>query len=733
MAELVDERRAVHSALSEYDMHGWLWEKHAGARPEPVRSTYLKEVAACDLYIGLFWPGYGPYTIEEYEHARRHKKGCLIYEKYIDTDKRDPLLQAFLEEIQRVKNPDGLTVCRFETPEELGEQIQKDVMHLLISHFRETRQQPSHPPGTGNRWHAPKPPPFDKAFVGRQADLDTLIAHLFAGQDAAITGKATNAALQGMGGIGKTYLARKLGMELQKAFPGGVMWIEVGPQVSDEASAQVPLRKLASYIPDGVPPAGRLHPEQLAALIEEHTQERLLVVFDDVWHQAPLRFLARALPANAVRLVTTRYANIAQTLGGKMVRLDRLSPQDGLALLEDRLDCRGDTSYRAELEQLVALLDGHALALDIAAALIKKRPSCVRAVQMVLDHLRQGIGHGKLSNLVLPPSEERDENLEKTLALSYERMSAEQQRHFRATGVFAAEAPITVEAMGAVWDMNDLNDVQNGLFELVDLALLSEVEEKDDVSYRQHGLLRVYAYALLEKAGELAVTCRAHAQYYTDMVERTEVVEHTRLEQHIQNLLVALEWTDDNDPVLFSELLDGLRQFFLNRGRSALLETYLPKAVAAAKATGNKFREANLLQSLGDLERRLGNIDEARAHYDAALPLFQSERARLGEASVYTRLGDMFVAQEDWTQARIYYEQALPLFLAEREPIGQANTLIDLGRARFELGEHDQGMLDVQEAARLYHFIRNDGWACRAEQYLAEMRRRLEEAGGSEV
>jgi len=37
------------------------------------------------------------------------------------------------------------------------------------------------------------------------------------------------------------------------------------------------------------------------------------------------------------------------------------------------------------------------------------------------------------------------------------------------------------------------------------------------------------------------------------------------------------------------------------------------------RAERARLGEANLLQSLGDLERRLGNIDEARAHYDAAL------------------------------------------------------------------------------------------------------------------
>jgi len=142
MTELAPERQAIQTALSHYAMQGWLWEKDAGARSEPIDSTYLKEVEACDLYIGLFWLGYGPYTIEEYEHARKHKKPCLIYEKYVELDKRDPSLIAFLETIQQVKNPDGMTVYRFQTPKQLAEQVKKDVIRLLTTTFQDSRKQP---------------------------------------------------------------------------------------------------------------------------------------------------------------------------------------------------------------------------------------------------------------------------------------------------------------------------------------------------------------------------------------------------------------------------------------------------------------------------------------------------------------------------------------------------------------------------------------------------------------
>lgn len=141
-AELAQERQAVRDALAEYQMKGWLWELDAGARPEPIDSTYLSEVAVCDIYIGLFWLHYGPYTIEEFEYARKLDKPCLIYEKHLELERRDPRLQAFLNEIERVKNPDGLTVCWFDAKEKLAHQVQDDVMRLLTTVFRETRNQP---------------------------------------------------------------------------------------------------------------------------------------------------------------------------------------------------------------------------------------------------------------------------------------------------------------------------------------------------------------------------------------------------------------------------------------------------------------------------------------------------------------------------------------------------------------------------------------------------------------
>ena len=109
-------------------MYCWIWEEDAGARPETIRSTYLHEVEACDIYLGLFWLGYGPYTIEEYEYARAQNKHCLIYEKHVNIENRDPQLMQFLKHIEKVNSADSLTVRRFTDAEELADFVQQDVI-----------------------------------------------------------------------------------------------------------------------------------------------------------------------------------------------------------------------------------------------------------------------------------------------------------------------------------------------------------------------------------------------------------------------------------------------------------------------------------------------------------------------------------------------------------------------------------------------------------------------------
>ncbi len=135
MEELAAERAAVKEALGELRIDAWLFEKDAGARPGSIEQTFLDEVEAADLYLGLFWNGWGNYTREEYEHAGTHHKDRLVYEKRTELENRDARLQQFLDELGAVES--GVTVRRFFTLAELRECVQEDLAAWQARRIRE--------------------------------------------------------------------------------------------------------------------------------------------------------------------------------------------------------------------------------------------------------------------------------------------------------------------------------------------------------------------------------------------------------------------------------------------------------------------------------------------------------------------------------------------------------------------------------------------------------------------
>jgi len=89
-------------------------------------------------------------------------------------------------------------------------------------------------------------------------------------------------------------------------------------------------------------------------------------------------------------------------------------------------------------------------------------------------------------------------------------------------------------------------------------------------------------------------------------------------------------------------------------------------------------------------------------------------------------LAAVSLVQEQWAQARSYCERALPLVIAKSNPQRLAITLFYLSRARFELGDHEQGMQDAQKALALFRDIQDEQWEALTKQYLAEMQARSE-------
>lgn len=189
------------------------------------------------------------------------------------------------------------------------------------------------------RLQAPPPP---AEFTGRVAVLERLSRALTSRPDAQVA-----IAIHGTGGKGKSTVARRLGRDLEERFPGGVLWVNVGPGAGAEspegasgepaARAERQASILAAVALElGLDLKGVSGLEDRAAIVKRELGAggRLLAILDDVWDADLGRWLmGTVLPDHRAVLITTRLLDVARALAGQVERLDVLGDDEGVEML----------------------------------------------------------------------------------------------------------------------------------------------------------------------------------------------------------------------------------------------------------------------------------------------------------------------------------------------------------------------------------------------------------------
>jgi DNA-binding SARP family transcriptional activator len=316
-------------------------------------------------------------------------------------------------------------------------------------------------------------------FIGREKELDQLDAPA-SGADSPGS-ELVIAAIDGMGGIGKTALAVHAAHRLADRFPDGQLFIDLKGFTERQAPVEPAEALQRLLVALGVP--GQQIPSELedrAGLRRSALAgRRMLIVLDNAATAAQVTPLLPGAPGCLV-MVTSRRRLAGLSADTREVSLDMLPAADAVTLFTrvagpDRTADEPD-GLAAELVELCWRLP---LAVSIAASLLRSHPAWTLAD--LIDRLRDG--HQRLAELADGPRSVRV-----VLQASYQHLATDLQRFYRLLGLHPGP-DIDAYAAGALAGTTP-GQARRLLDRLLDERLL---QEPAPGRYAFHDLVRGHA------------------------------------------------------------------------------------------------------------------------------------------------------------------------------------------------------------------------------------------------
>jgi predicted ATPase/predicted Ser/Thr protein kinase len=550
------------------------------------------------------------------------------------------------------------------------------------------------PPEADSNTNLPRPA---SSFVGRERELGDVLARF--GQGARLV------TLTGPGGSGKTRLAIEAAATLVPEIKAGVFWIGMGALRDPALVTETIMQTLGAK--DG---------------LAEHIGERELLLlvdnFEQVIDAAPeLSTLVRACPKLRL-LVTSR--ELLRVEGEVEYPVPPLAEPEAIALF----CARAQTKPSDEIRDLCARLDNLPLAVELAAA----RTKALTPMQ-ILERLSQRPDLLKGGRDADP----RQQTLRATIEWSYDLLSEDEQRLFRALSVFAGGC--TLDAAEHVADA-DLDTLQS----LVEKSLVRFAEER----YWMLETIQEYAGERLQDRGHSDLGQR-HAEYFLALVEHEEpelvasrqLASIARLTAEHDNLRAARTWfRSTNDGEREIRLVAAVWGFLMARGHLSEGRTWLEEALAArdagtlerratalfgaailaiwqgdhargqeyaeesltlAREHGDKRSVARALDALALAAQREGDDDRAASLFQECRELARDVGDEWLLGIALNNLGDLALNRGSYSEAGTLFEESLALGRKHDNSERIARSLVNLASVHLELGQDETALALLEE------------------------------------
>ncbi len=514
--------------------------------------------------------------------------------------------------------------------------------------------------------------------------------------------------ITGVGGVGKTMLARVVAQRLRNDFDE-VLFVELAAVADAELVASTIAKPLGIKEAGGKP--------ILEALKDNLRQRRMLLIldnFEQLISAAPQITELLAAARNLKILITSRvllhisagkefvvpplavpardlFKDYPPAGAGGSDLLDELSNYEAIRLFIERarnakpsFDLTEENA--GDVAEICTRLDGLPLAIELAAARIKILSP--RAILAKLENSLKLLAGGA-SDL-----DARHQTMRGAIEWSYDLLNEAEKTLFRRLAVFAggftfeaAESVVGENAVESEKAISDDKAVENKdkqlttdhrppTTDILDLItslieqnlLVSKEQANGDARFYLLEVIKEFALEMLEQSSEREQMRRRHAEYFLALGERAEPFLQAaqsadwlnRLEEEHDNLRVALHWAMRGDAELGQRLSGAIWRFWWLHGHiregCEQLGAFLSHRKAADKAARLK-----MLLGAGFLNRLRANFALTRSFAEEAVALARETGDKKSGAFASYQLATLALDDEDFNLAGDLFEKGLLL------------------------------------------------------------------------
>ncbi len=416
------------------------------------------------------------------------------------------------------------------------------------------------------------------------------------------------------------------------------------------------------------------------------TTERLCIEEETiVWHVLPLEYPNPDHLPQIERLRTYSAIELFETQRRK-VRL-------GFTITADN---------KASVAQICARLDGHPLAIRLAAGL---ESHSEWEIAKQLDNCLSLLKGGNRTDA------ERHKTILKTIEWRYNLLSELEKTLLQRLSAFrggwsqeAAEAVCTGDGL-------EVEDIIEICEYLARKSLVEVVPSEQTTRLRLLEIIRQYAYKRLRDTGKAKDIHRRHRDAFFQMAEEyaqfSDPVPEAMgvyMKAEYENLQTALKWCLDaegNGETLLTFVTNLIDFLVINGGRDEG-ESWLTKAIENASETELTLAETGFLAPAQDDFKMGDNLPEAYNLFENALQQYTEQDDKKGEANCLLRLGHIDILEGNYQDALISLKKSLTLYFELDNSPRIAQSLAYLGITMLRLENYEEASAFLEDSLELF-------------------------------